>query len=78
MPTSSSVAEVSEKPSCLAASSQSDFDVTLWQLDPLVTLVYPLPAKCMKIGMISISNKKLTTTCCKVEVTIHDMREKSK
>ena len=33
---------MSLKPSCLAASSQSSFDVTLSQVDPLVTLIYPL------------------------------------
>ena len=38
----SSEADVSERPSCLAASSHSAFDVTLWQVDPVVTLVYPL------------------------------------
>jgi len=31
---------VSERPSCLAASSHSSFDVTLSQVDPLVTMMY--------------------------------------
>ena len=39
---SSSSAPVSERPSCLAASSHSAFDVTLSQSDPLATLMYPL------------------------------------
>ena len=38
----STSALVSERPSCLAASSQSSSDVTLSQVDPLVTLIYPL------------------------------------
>ena len=37
----SSKATVSERPSCLAASSQSAFDVTLSQKDSLVTRAYP-------------------------------------
>ena len=39
---SSTAALVSLRPICLAACSQSSFDVTLWQEDPLVTLIYPL------------------------------------
>jgi len=31
---------VSERPNCLAASSHSAFDVTLSQVDPLVTMMY--------------------------------------
>ena len=41
----SSEAAVSENPSCLAASSQSAFDVNLLHVDPLVTLVYTVPIR---------------------------------
>ena len=41
----SSVASVTECPSCNAASSHSTFDVILWQLDPLVTFTYSGPIR---------------------------------
>ena len=57
----SSEATVSERPSCLAASSHSAFDVTLWQVDPLVTLKYPPILLIWTQVLIALKVRKMAT-----------------